>query len=309
MVMQFFKSSYSKFKSALTRARSLFGDKIKALFQGKIDENTLGQLEQLLYEGDFGVQTSIDLTNKIRELHQTNPSFKTSDYIEALRSHLVSLLGQIPNGLVEVPLNQLPMVVLIVGVNGNGKTTSVAKLSHLLKHNHKKVLIAAADTFRAAAIEQLEIWAHRLQIDIVKGSPKSDPAAVAFDAVQAAKARHCDVVIVDTAGRLHTKTPLMQELEKIKKSCHKASASGPHETLLVLDATTGQNAIEQAKHFHKFTPLTGIILTKLDGTAKGGIVLAIQRELGLPIKFIGTGEQIDDLQPFDSHHFVSNLFE
>ncbi len=309
MVLQFFKSSYSKFKSALSRARSLFGQKIKSLFQGKIDEHTLEQLEQLLYEADFGVQTAKELTNKVREIHHLNPSFKTSDYLSALRSHLVSILSQHPTGLIQIPQNQLPMVILVVGVNGNGKTTSVAKLSHFLKQNQKKVLVAAADTFRAAAIEQLEIWALRLQIDIVKGSPKSDPAAVAFDAVQAAKARQCDVVLVDTAGRLHTKTPLMQELEKIKRSCHKASLSGPHETLLVLDATTGQNAIDQAKHFHKFTPLTGIILTKLDGTAKGGIVVAIQRELGLPIKFIGTGEQIDDLQPFDPQTFVDNLFD
>lgn len=309
MVLQFFKSSYSKFKSALSRARTLLGDKIKTLFQGKIDENTLEQLQQLLYEADFGVQTAIELTNKVRELHQANPSFKTTDYINALRAHLLSLFSKHAAGLIEIPPNQTPMIILIVGVNGNGKTTSVAKLAHLLTQNHKKVLVAAADTFRAAAIEQLDIWAERLKIDIVKGSPKSDPAAVAFDAVQAAKARHLDVVLVDTAGRLHTKTPLMQELEKIKRSCHKAASFGPHETLLVLDATTGQNAIEQAKQFHKFTPLTGIILTKLDGTAKGGIVIAIQRELGLPIKFIGTGEQIDDLQPFDPQNFVSNLFE
>lgn len=308
MVLEFFKSSFSKFKSALSRARSLFSNKLHSLFQGKIDENTLEQLEELLYEADFGVKTATELTSKIRALHQANPSFKTEDYLEALRSHLVGLLDQYPSGIVSVAENQLPLVILIVGVNGNGKTTSVAKLSNLLKQNGKKVLVAAADTFRAAAIEQLETWAERLNIDIVKGSPKSDPASVAFDAVQAAKARHCDVVLVDTAGRLHTKTPLMQELEKIKRSCFKASLSGPHETLLVLDATTGQNAIDQAKHFHKFTPLTGIILTKLDGTAKGGIVVAIQRELGLPVKFIGTGEQIDDLQPFDSKSFVDNLF-
>lgn len=309
MVLQFFKSSYDKVKSALSRARSLFGEKIKSLFQGKIDENTLEQLEQLLYEADFGVQTAMELTQKVRELHQTNPSFKTSDYLTALQSHLVAMLGQYPSGLVEVPQDKLPMVILIVGVNGNGKTTSVAKLANFFKQNKKKVLVAAADTFRAAAIEQLETWAGRLQIDIVKGNSKSDPAAVAFDAVLAAKSRGCDVVLVDTAGRLHTKTPLMQELEKIKRSCHKASLSGPHETLLVLDATTGQNAIDQARHFHKFTPLSGIILTKLDGTAKGGIVVAIQRELGLPIKFIGTGEQIDDIQPFDSQQFTTHLFE
>lgn len=307
MVLQFFKSSFSKFKSALTRARSFLSDKIHSLFQGKIDEKTLEQLEQILYESDFGVQTAMELTNKIRELHKANPGYKTEDYLAFLRSHLISLLNQHPSGLTELPAGQSPLIILIVGVNGNGKTTSVAKLSNLLKQNGKKILVAAADTFRAAAIEQLETWAHRLEIDIVKGAPKSDPASVAFDAVQAAKARNCDVVLVDTAGRLHTKTPLMQELEKIKRSCHKAALSGPHETLLVLDATTGQNAIEQAKHFHKYTPLTGLILTKLDGTAKGGIVIAIQRELAIPIKFIGTGEHIDDLQPFDPKNFVENL--
>ena len=308
MVFQFLKSSYSKFKSALSRARTLFGNKLLSLFQGKIDEHTLEQLEQLLYEADFGVQTAMELTNHVRELHKANPSFKTEDYLSALRTHLITLLNQTPSKIAEIPKEQHPLVILIVGVNGNGKTTSVAKLSHLFKQGGKKVLVAAADTYRAAAIEQLTTWAEHLQIDIVKGSPKSDPAAVAFDAVQAAKARECDVVLIDTAGRLHTKLPLMQELEKIKRSCHKASSSGPHEILLVLDATTGQNAIEQAKHFHKFTPLTGLILTKLDGTAKGGIVIAIQRELGLPIKFIGTGEQVDDLQPFDSKFFIENLF-
>ncbi|MFI0434819.1 MAG: signal recognition particle-docking protein FtsY [Parachlamydiaceae bacterium] len=308
MVLQFFKSSYSKVKSALSRARSLFSDKLHSLFQGKIDESMLEQFEQLLYEADFGVQTSIELTHKIRELHKENPSFKTAQYLDALRSHITTELNRNPSGLASQPEGQTPLIILIVGVNGNGKTTSVAKLSNLFKQNGKKVLVGAADTFRAAAIEQLETWAQRLDIDIVKGTSKSDPAAVAFDAVQAAKARQCDVVLIDTAGRLHTKIPLMQELEKIKRSCRKAALSGPHETLLVLDATTGQNAIEQAKNFHQFTPLTGIILTKLDGTAKGGIVVAIQRELGLPIKFIGTGEQIDDLQPFDAQSFVDNFF-
>lgn len=309
MVLQFFKSNYSKFKSALQRARSKFGEKIKSIFQGKIDETTLEELERHLYEADFGVHTAMELTNKIRELHQSHPSYKTADYLSALRTHLVDLLNQTPSGLIELPPDQLPLIILIVGVNGNGKTTSVAKLAHLFSQHHKKVLVAAADTFRAAAIHQLEIWAERLNVEIVKGSPKSDPAAVAFDAVQAAIARKSDLVMVDTAGRLHTKTPLMQELEKIKRSCRKASSHGPHETLLVLDATTGQNAIEQAKHFHKFTPLTGIILTKMDGTAKGGIVIAIQRELGIPIKFIGTGEGIDDLQPFDAEAFISSLFD
>lgn len=309
MVLQFLKSSYTKFKSALAEARSAFGNKMRSLFQGKIDANMLEQLEQLFYEADFGLQTAMELTQKVQELHKENPAAKPADYYSMLRKHLISLLEKHPSGLIEIASSQLPMVILIVGVNGNGKTTSVAKLAYLFKQNNKKVLIAAADTFRAAATEQLEMWAERLQIDIVKGQPKSDPAAVSFDAVQAAKARQCDVLLIDTAGRLHTKTPLMQELEKIKRSCNKAASSGPHETLLVLDATTGQNAIDQAKQFHKFTPLTGIILTKLDGTAKGGIVIAIQRELGLPIKFIGTGEQIDDLQPFDPKSFISSIFD
>lgn len=308
MVIQFFKSSYTKVKSALSKARSLFGEKFTALFHGNLDEATLEKLEQLLYEADFGVKTAKELRDKIAQWHKENPSYKVNDYLNALQSELITSLNQVSSGLNFAPQDQPPTVILIVGVNGNGKTTSVAKLANVFSHSGKKVLVGAADTFRAAATEQLEIWAERLNIDIVKGTSKSDPAAVAFDAVQAAKSRHCDVVLIDTAGRLHTKTPLMQELEKIKRSCHKAASQEPNETLIVLDATTGQNAIEQAKLFHQYTPLTGIILTKLDGTAKGGIVIAIQRELGIPIKFIGTGEQLDDLQPFDSQSFVENLF-
>ncbi len=307
MVLKFLKTHYDKVKSALSRARSVLGNKIQSLFQGKIDEHLLEKLEQLLYEADFGVQTSLELTNKIRELHRQHPSFQTEDYVSALQNELLHLLNQYPPSFLVG--EGKPQVVLIVGVNGNGKTTSVAKLAHLLKQEGQKVLLAAADTFRAAAIEQLETWAQRIQVEIVKGAPKSDPAAVTFDAVQAAKARQCDTLIIDTAGRLHTKINLMQELEKIKRSCQKVLPNSPHETLLVLDATTGQNAIDQANHFHRYVPLTGIILTKLDGTAKGGIVVAIQRELGIPVKFIGTGEGLEDLQPFDSKAFVSNLFE
>lgn len=306
-MLKFFKSSFNKVKSALSRARSFLSKTLLSLFQGKISEQTLEELERLLYEADFGVQTSADLTNKIRELHKKHPEFKTEDYIQALKTEIIGILNKIPTEL-STPKDS-PQVILIVGVNGNGKTTSTAKLAHLFTQNGKKVLLGAADTFRAAAIEQLEMWAERAQVDIVKGTPKSDPAAVAFDAVTAGKSRHKDVVIIDTAGRLHTKTHLMQELEKIKRSCSKVIAGAPHETLLVLDATTGQNAIDQAKQFHQFTPITGIILTKLDGTAKGGIVIAIQRELGIPIKFIGTGEGMDDLQVFDIESFTSNLFE
>lgn len=308
MVLNFIKSSYEKVKSALSRARGALGSKLNTLFQGKIDESTLEDLEQAFYEADFGVQTSMELTKKIKELHKENPSLKTEDYIQAIRLYVHQLLDQYPSSTVNSLEQSSPKVILIVGVNGNGKTTSVAKLAHLYQQKGEIVLVAAADTFRAAAIDQLEFWAKKVQVDIVKGAPKSDPAAVAFDAVQAAKARNCSILLIDTAGRLHTKTPLMQELEKIKRSCQKALGHGPHEIFLVLDATTGQNAIDQAKTFHQFTPLTGIILTKLDGTAKGGIVVAIQRELKLPIKFIGTGEGVDDLQPFDSKEFVNGLF-
>lgn len=308
MLFQFIKSSYTKVKSALTRARSFLGSKIRSLFVGKIDENTLEQLEQILYEADFGVQTATELTQRVRELHQKHPEYTTQDYLAALRDDLLIILKKCPQPP-QHDLSDLPQIILIVGVNGNGKTTTVAKLANIMHQNGKKVLLGAADTFRAAAMEQLEIWAKRLDVDIVKGSSNSDPAAVAFDAVSAGKARKCDVVLIDTAGRLHTKTNLMQELEKIRRSCKKVNAHAPHETFLVLDATTGQNAIDQAKQFHKYTPLTGIILTKLDGTAKGGIVVAIQREIGVPVKFIGTGEQLDDLEPFDPEQFINNLFE
>lgn len=308
MVFQFLKSTYQKIKSALAKARSLLGTKLRALFKGSINEETLEQLEQTLYEADFGVQTSMELSKKIQELYCKNPHISTDECLSAIQSSIVEILNKYPSTLQE-HVTEGPFVILIVGVNGNGKTTSVAKLAKLFKDQGKKVLVAAADTFRAAAMEQLSIWAEQLQIDIVKGSPKSDPAAVAFDAVTAGKARQCDIVIIDTAGRLHTKTNLMQELGKIRRSCAKLSPHAPHETLLVLDATTGQNAIDQAKTFHSHTPLTGLILTKLDGTAKGGIVVSIQRELGIPVKFVGIGESIEDFAPFDSKTFASSLFD
>jgi fused signal recognition particle receptor len=309
MVFQFLKNTYQKIKSALAKAQSLLGTKLRALFKGKINEETLEQLEQTLYEADFGVQTSMELSKKIQELYQKNPQISTDECPSAIQSSIVEILNKHPSTLKELSPEEGPLVVLIVGVNGNGKTTSVAKLAKLFKDQGKKVLVAAADTFRAAAIEQLTLWAEQLKIDIVKGSPKSDPAAVAFDAVTAGKARQCDVVIIDTAGRLHTKTNLMHELGKIRRSCAKLSPHAPHETLLVLDATTGQNAIDQAKTFHSHTPLTGLILTKLDGTAKGGIVVSIQRELGIPVKFVGIGETVDDFAPFDPQIFANSLFD
>lgn len=308
MWQNLFHTSYHSLKSALSRARSFFSDKLNALFREPLNEEKLEELEQLLYEADFGVKASSELVQKMRDMHRSHPHMSPQEATEALRSAILALLPSEPYHLPELPSAERPMVILIVGVNGNGKTTSVAKLAHRLKKEGKQVLVAAADTFRAAAMEQLATWAQRADVDIVRGHPKSDPAAVTFDAIQAAHARHRDVVLVDTAGRLHTKVPLMQELEKIKRVCRKAVASAPHETFLVLDATTGQNGIDQARQFHQFTPLTGLILTKLDGTAKGGIVVAIQRELRLPIAFIGTGEGIEDLEPFDAQAFVAQLF-
>lgn len=307
MVLHFFKSGYEKLKSALSRARAAFGKKIASLFQKKMDAELWDQLEEMLYEADFGVKTAAELTEKIKELHRKNPSFESADYLSALKMHLIDLLKSV--SYEPVSIGTAPCVILIVGVNGNGKTTSVAKLAHYFKKEGSKPLVAAADTFRAAAIEQLEIWALKTGVDIVKGAPKADPSAVVFDAIQAAKARGAGIVLIDTAGRLHTKIPLMQELEKVKRTCNKVLPGAPHETWLVLDATTGQNAIDQAKTFHQFVPLTGIILTKLDGTAKGGIVLAIQREVGVPVRFVGTGEGMEDLQIFDPEAFVRGLFD
>lgn len=309
MVFQFLKSTYQKIKSALAKARSLLGTKIRALFKGAINEETIEQLEQTLYEADFGVHTSMELSKKIQELYKKNPSLTTDECLSTIQASIVEILNKHSASIKDLPAGAGPLIILIVGVNGNGKTTSVAKLAKLFKDQGKKVLIAAADTFRAAAIEQLTTWADRLDVDIVKGASKSDPASVAFDAVSAGIARKCDVVIIDTAGRLHTKTNLMQELGKIRRSCTKLCPDSPHETLLVLDATTGQNAIDQAKTFHSHTPLTGLILTKLDGTAKGGIVVSIQRELGIPVKFVGIGETVDDFAPFDSQTFASSLFD
>ena len=305
MVFNFLKSSYQSLKKVLSKTGSLLGNKIRALFAGEIDEDTLEKLEKLFYEADLGVQTARELTQQVRELHRKNSKLTAEELLEAIRNELLKSLPPAPL----VDQKSTPHVILVVGVNGNGKTTSCAKLAKRFKDSGQKVILGGADTFRAAAMEQLETWAHRLQIDIVKGNPKSDPAAVAFDTLTAGKARGADVVIVDTAGRLHTKTHLMQELEKILRVCKKVDPHAPHEILLVLDATTGQNAIDQAKTFHLHTPLTGLILTKLDGTAKGGIVISIQKQLGLPVKFVGVGEGLDDLEPFDSAQFVKALFE
>ena len=306
MVLKFIKASYANVKKVLAKTGSLIGSKLRTLFHGPIDESTLDQLEEILYEADLGVEYARELTEKVRQKLKDNPALKSESLIEDIR---LEILRQLKAHETEAPVFDSPHVILIVGVNGNGKTTSIAKLAHHYHQAGKKIVLGAADTFRAAATEQLELWAGRLHVDIVKGNAKSDPASVVYDAVSAGISRKADVVLIDTAGRLHTKIPLMQELEKIKRSCKKNIPSAPHETLLVLDATTGQNAVDQALTFHKFTPITGLILTKLDGTAKGGAAIAIQRKLGIPIKFIGVGEGIEDLQPFDPEAFVNALFE
>ncbi|PJD97329.1 MAG: signal recognition particle-docking protein FtsY [Parachlamydia sp.] len=307
MAFEFIKNPFEKIKNALKNAGSLLGNKIRFLFQGPIDEETWAKLEQLLYEADLGVQTSVELTEKVKRLSQSDSSVKGDGLLEYVRQEILQILN-LHHAPLKESVTSIPLVILIVGVNGNGKTTSVAKLAKFFKTQQKKVLVAAADTFRAAAVEQLDIWAQQLGIDIVKGAPKSDPAAVVFDALTAAKAREVDVLIIDTAGRLQTKTDLMHELEKIKRSCKKFNVESPHETLLVLDATTGQNGIDQAKVFNQYTPITGLILTKLDGTSKGGIIVNIHKQLGIPVKLIGIGEGVDDLELFDANKFTQALF-
>ena len=280
------------------------GKKIRDLFKAKVDEEALEHLEELFYQADLGSQTSAELTDKIRALYKKNPNLSTEEILAEVKRDLLAEFPQSPTPL--IPGN--PHVILIVGVNGNGKTTSVAKLAYHFHRAGKKVLIAAADTFRAAAIDQLEKWVGKIGVSLVKGKPGSDPAAVVFDAIEAAKNRECDIVLVDTAGRLHTKTDLMKELEKIYRVSGKAFPGAPHETLLVLDATIGQNGVDQALIFHKFTPLTGLILTKMDGTAKGGTAIAIQKKLRLPIAYIGTGETLEAFEPFNPKKFVDELF-
>ncbi len=305
MVINYFKSGYEKLKTALFKTSSYFDNKLRSILVGDIDENTIDQLEQIFYEADLGANISSKLIEKVKDYYQNNPKATAEDYRNIIKQELIANLKQIKS---ETKLST-PHIILIVGVNGNGKTTSIAKLANLYQREGKKVLVAAADTFRAAAVEQLELWAQHLNIEIVKGKMGSDPAAVVYDSIQAGMARDLDYIIIDTAGRLHTKLPLMQELEKIKRTIKKLIPSAPHETLLVLDATVGQNAIDQAKTFHQYTPLTGIILTKLDGSSKGGAVFSIQQQLNTPVKYIGTGEDIDDIQVFQAENFVEALLQ
>ena len=297
------KSFFQNFKKALSKTRSKFTDKIFALFGKPIDTDTEGQLEEILYEADLGSELVEQLMDAIRPMLRSKSSVSPDAVLDALRFEAEKLLAD-----PEPIATGSPHIILMIGINGSGKTTTCAKLAKKYQAEGKKVLLAAADTFRAAAIDQLQMWADRLGVDIVKGQPGGDPAATVFDAIESAKARGHDIVIADTAGRLQSKTDLMRELEKLHRVCHKSNQSAPHETLLVLDATTGQNGLDQAESFHKIAPLTGLVLTKLDGSAKGGIVLAIAKSLRLPVRYIGIGEGADDFDDFDKKSFLDALF-
>ena len=298
---------FSKIKEGLKKTRDSVIGQIDSMLNTftRIDEDLFEELEELLVMGDVGVETSQTICNrvrlKVREKGITDPA--------EIRRLLEEVVCEMLKGGQELNLNTKPSVILVIGVNGVGKTTTIGKMANRFRNDGKKVLLAAADTFRAAAIEQLEIWAERSQCDIIKQNEGSDPAAVVFDSISAAKSRGADIIIADTAGRLHNKKHLMDELAKINRIIDRELPDADKEVLLVLDATTGQNAVSQVEHFKEATGITGIVLTKLDGTAKGGIVLAIKNTLDVPVKFIGVGEKLDDLQPFDPEAFSKALFD
>jgi fused signal recognition particle receptor len=297
---------FDRLKEGLTKTKKNLIEKVESIFTGrKIDEETLEELEDLLIMSDVGTKAASEIVEVIRDKTRKGEAKDTASVKELLRKEMIAILGE-PQPL--VVFENKPVVILAVGVNGVGKTTTIGKLASRFRSQGLSVLLAAGDTFRAAAIEQLEIWAQRADTQFIKHQKGSDPAAVAFDAIVAAQNRGIDVVIVDTAGRLHTKTNLMDELKKVRRTIDKAMPGAPHEVLLVLDATTGQNALRQAEIFNQTIGITGIALTKLDGTAKGGIVFAIKKELGIPVRLIGVGERIDDLRDFDPKEFVEALF-
>ncbi len=296
-----------RLREGLRRTRDVLGGALVRVVRGrKLDEDLLEEVEETLLRADVGVATSARLVEDLREAGKRGEVREGEEIVPFLKKDLVKRLDEGGAQLAYAP--EKPTVVLIVGVNGSGKTTSIAKLAGWLQGQGKKVVLAAGDTFRAAAVQQLTVWSNRLGIEIVKQDTGADPAAVAFDAADAAVSRGADVLIVDTAGRLHTQEHLMRELEKIRRVLGKRIPAAPHETLLVIDATTGQNALQQARRFHDATPVTGIMLAKLDGTARGGAVLSIKDELDLPVKFVGVGEKITDIEPFDPAAFVEALF-
>jgi fused signal recognition particle receptor len=321
MISLFGKSGPSlldRLKQSVGKTRTELAARVEQLLTGNrpVDPELLKQLESALLSADIGVRTTKEVLAALREQVNEHKISDATALKQELKRQIVKILVASDNtsgGLTSVSgvgaTSGAPRVLFVVGVNGTGKTTTIGKLANRLKKDGATVVLCAADTFRAAAIEQLEVWARRSGVEIVKQKSGADPSAVIFDALSAAQSRHADVVIVDTAGRLHTKSNLMAELDKMKRTAAKVVPGAPHDVLLVLDATTGQNGLNQAREFWSHAGVTGIVLTKLDGTAKGGIVVAIARELNLPIRFVGTGEQIDDLVPFDAQTYVNSLFD
>ena len=302
-------SLLDRLKAGIQKTRSGLMERIDDAISGRkeIDAGVLEELEYALITADIGTRTTAEILERIRQRVERHLVGDSAELKSLIKQHLLEILEATERPVPHVATP--PAVILVVGVSGAGKTTSIGKLTRRLQAEGKSVLLCAADTFRAAAIEQLEVWAQRTGADLIKQQAGSDPSAVAFDAVQAAKARKQDYVIIDTAGRLHTKINLMAELEKMRRTVARVIPDAPHEVLLVLEATTGQNGLAQARKFTETSAVTGIILTKLDGTAKGGVVVAISRELNLPIRYVGVGEQIDDLLPFDPEEFVNSLFD
>ena len=298
---------FSKIKDGLKKTKESMVKKMQKVVNSftKIDEELFEQLEETMIMSDMGVETSVQICEELRKRIKERGITDPSVIMELIQEIVAEMMGDD----IELDLSSKPSVIMVIGVNGAGKTTTIGKMCHQFINDGKKVVVAAADTFRAAAIDQLQVWTDRAGADIVKHAEGSDPASVVFDAIAAAKARNCDVLICDTAGRLHNKKNLMDELAKMNRIIEREAPDSSKEVLLVLDATTGQNAVNQARLFKEVAPITGLVLTKLDGTAKGGIVISIKNELGIPVKLIGVGEKIDDLQPFNSRDFVRALFE
>lgn len=296
---------FEKLKTGLFKSRNSFFGKIRTLFQSGVDEDTIEELEEMLICADVGFEATEEILEKLREVTKENKIKDPDAAVNALKAILMETLGE----TAPLKLDTSPSVILVIGVNGVGKTTSIAKIANVLKQDGKKVILAAGDTFRAGAIEQLGVWADRVGVDLIRQSEGSDPAAVVFDAVHAAKKRNADVLIVDTAGRLHNKKNLMNELAKINRVIDRELPDAARETLLVLDSTTGQNAVNQAVEFKNAANITGLVLTKLDGTAKGGIIFSIKNKLNIPVRFVGVGEGVDDLQPFNPKEYVDALLD
>jgi len=302
-------SLLERLKAGVQKTRAGLMEKLEDAVSGRkeIDAEVLDELEYALITADIGSKTTAEILERIRERVARHLVGDAAELKSLIRQYLLEVLEATERPVPQVA--EPPAVIMVVGVNGAGKTTSIGKLTRRLQSEGRSVLLCAADTFRAAAIEQLEVWAQRTGVDLIRQQPGSDPSAVMFDALQAGRARKIDYVIVDTAGRLHTKENLMAELQKMRRTAARVIPGAPHEVLLVIEATTGQNGLEQARKFTESSEVTGIVLTKLDGTAKGGVVVAISRELGLPIRYVGVGEQLDDLLPFEPANFVASLFD